>query len=478
MRKGDYPLDRTSMFSSYDDAVLYANGGKDSRGLSGVSYVGQIITVYENGKVDVYKIGESRNLENISPIIIGDMPNSAVLEGEYEGYSNKAISQVSVSLGAATTAGLKGWYYSAIDFTNNIITLSDKQPYALLGNLVGGSWKSGTPNISVGDKVSIVNNAKYDYCGEVKSISGNKVTLKSALPFNTLDIGTITANNPDDWSIYLPDKESAGIIDFGGGALSEGVNTKATNIGSHAEGIQTHAYGQYSHTEGFKTSAGYAAHAEGKDNVASGEQSHAEGKYNKALGNNSHVEGNSNIANDYSAHAEGYGSVVSSDINHEPTINDIAANAAYSHAEGNGTVVRNHSAHAEGRGTIVLGNSAHAEGLKTQANGNASHAEGNKTISNGSSSHAEGLSTITNNIAEHASGKYNVSIPKTIDNTIAEATQFSIGIGTSDTNRKNALEVKQNGDVYINGITLPLATLLSTADTDDDVNEVWNEIIK
>lgn len=498
------------------------------------------------GNTKKYSLDKISGGELTSPFEKGDAENSAVLKGEYEGYSNKAISQTSMAVGAATTAGLKGWYYSAIDFTNNIITLSDKQPYALLGNLVGGAWSSGTPNISVGDKVSIVNNAKYDYCGEVKSISGNKVTLKSALPFNTLDIGTITVNNPDDWSIYLPEKESAGIIDFGGGALAEGVNTKATNIGSHAEGIQTHAYGQFSHTEGRETEAGYAAHAEGKETKAIGESSHAEGlrtktidiaghaegadtiagqkghaegascealgyaahaegglskaigQYSHAEGkeceahaNNSHAEGSGSKAIDQAAHAEGVrteAGYVSHSEGYETKAlgryshsegGATSAIGQYSHAEGNATYVGTedkeppsasnttelgYAAHVEGQSTVAIGNSSHAEGLKTKAAALGAHSEGGATSALCQYSHAEGYRTITNNTAEHASGKYNVSILKTADNTTADATQFSIGIGTSDTKRKNAFEVKQNGDIYIwiNNQQYKLQDLLST----------------
>lgn len=64
-------------------------------------------------------------------------------------------------------------------------------------------------------------------------------------------------------------------------------------------------------------------------------------------------------------------------------------------------------------------------------------------IASGEYSHAEGIGTITNNEAEHASGKYNQSNADT---------RFSVGIGTSDTNRKNAVEVMQSGGVYINNI--------------------------
>lgn len=64
VRTGAFPLDRSSMFSSYEDAVAYAKGdGSDSRKLGKTAYIGQVISVYENGKVSVYKINEDRSLE-------------------------------------------------------------------------------------------------------------------------------------------------------------------------------------------------------------------------------------------------------------------------------------------------------------------------------------------------------------------------------------------------------------------------------
>lgn len=65
------PLDRSSMFNSYDDALLYAKGeGDDIRGIGGTSYVGQIISVFEDGKVSVFKIiGKDEYDENGNVII-------------------------------------------------------------------------------------------------------------------------------------------------------------------------------------------------------------------------------------------------------------------------------------------------------------------------------------------------------------------------------------------------------------------------
>ena len=71
----------------------------------------------------------------------------------------------------------------------------------------------------------------------------------------------------------------------------------------------------------------------------------------------------------------------------------------------------------------------------------------------------------TTNANEAALGKYNIS---------NSDTRFSIGIGTSETNRKNAVEVEQNGDVYITGIGGYDGT---NSTTDKSVQEVINELI-
>ena len=546
-RTGDFPLDRSSMFSSYDDAVLYANGGKDSRGLSGVSYVGQIITVYENGKVDVYKICESRNLENISPIIIGDMPNSAVLEGEYEGYSNKAISQASVAVGAASTSGLKGWYYTHVNIDEKKIFLGRERTKILGVDSLTCTYKklivdysdskytdsSFISGYEVGDVLSIVYDQKFEDYATITSISGNVITLDK-IPFVADDFTAgvctkVTAiGQPDEFSVYCikrdfndttkvltVTKHDNGGVDFGGGSLSEGVQTYAVNIGAHAEGGQTVAKGQYSHVEGLRTIANYAAHAEGRETVALGAQAHSEGNGTQALGGSSHAEGRDTIAKSNYSHAEGRLSQANNSHSHAEGY-DTRANGVTSHAEGEYTTAYGQASHSEGIKTNAYGKNSHAEGFSsnrmndisleegqtyqnlwetnknfsmafgteshvegvncfaggnhshaegnqtfakgwqshseghtTQALGNKSHAEGNLTIAKGENSHTEGYNTITYNYAEHASGKYNKS---TQSSDTSKATHFSIGIGTSDTDRKNAFEVKQNGDIYINGL--------------------------
>ena len=68
-RTGKFPLDRTDLFNSYEDAVKYAAGdvtNPDERGLCGTSYIGQILTVYENDIISVYMINANRTLQAIS----------------------------------------------------------------------------------------------------------------------------------------------------------------------------------------------------------------------------------------------------------------------------------------------------------------------------------------------------------------------------------------------------------------------------
>lgn len=194
---------------------------------------------------------------------------------------------------------------------------------------------------------------------------------------------------------------------------AEGDTTVASGVGSHAEGFNNTASGKHSHTEGSKTEAsGDGSHAEGWNTHAKASQSHAEGSATQATGQHSHAEGYNSFAYGRDSHAEGNNTKAGVDWNQD------------------------------------LSWAAHAEGMYSQATGYVSHSEGQNTIASGTASHAEGIETEAYNIGEHASGMFNKS-----NNKDANAqTIFSIGIGTSDTDRKNAIEILRNGQVLIKGI--------------------------
>lgn len=167
--------------------------------------------------------------------------------------------------------------------------------------------------------------------------------------------------------------------------------------------------GDGAHSEGVNTKATQrGSHAEGRDTYAAGQYSHAEGRETEAF---------------YASHAEGRGSKATGDVSH-----------------------------AEGLGTYAIGDHTHAEGQNTHAVGLNAHAEGLRGWANGQHSHAEGVDTVTSNTAEHAEGKFNKS--NKADGSFGSAgnTLHSIGIGTSASDRKNASEVMQNGDVYLLGV--------------------------
>lgn len=57
VRSNKTPLDRTSIFGSYEDALKYAKGdGSDKNKLGKTSYIGQFLSVHEKGSVEIYQI--------------------------------------------------------------------------------------------------------------------------------------------------------------------------------------------------------------------------------------------------------------------------------------------------------------------------------------------------------------------------------------------------------------------------------------
>lgn len=298
----------------------------------------------------------------------------------------------------------------------------------------------------------------------------------------------------------------------GHAAHAEGQKTKATGYASHAEGgstepdYQTHAEGKFAHAEGNRTHAakdashaeGYAttangtcSHAEGNKTTATGEDSHAEGNTTNAVGLYAHAEGQNTTAKGQAAHAEGNGTKTGECSTYDSNYDTISTSGNnYGHAEGNNTAAGGMSSHAEGEGsnafgrashsegqsgaaiglaahsegelTMACGEGSHSEGIYTQAgkaikngdgvtiSGSAAHAEGFTTKALGDNSHAEGKNTIANNESEHAQGRFNASHTHASDTS--QQTIDSVGIGTKESDRKNATETMANGDLYIYGI--------------------------
>lgn len=228
----------------------------------------------------------------------------------------------------------------------------------------------------------------------------------------------------------------------------------AQNIAKNAKAIEDSPFE--------KGSGDYSAVLKGGNNKVKGSHSFASGLETEAPGICSHSEGYKTNASGDKSHAEGYNTI---------------ASGRQSHAEGNDNEARGDNSHVEGNSSSAQGASSHAEGRDTWANGEMAHAEGYSTKAVKNASHTEGVGTVAeNNAGEHAEGKYNKS---------NEGTLHSVGMGTWDSDRKNAHEIMQNGKHYIYGIggydgTNPgtatdLAALLNSSITDMELDNLFNE---
>ena len=149
-RTGQFPLDRSAIFSSYDDAVKYAKGDAadpDSRALYATSYVGQIISVYEGGKVNVYKIEEDRSLSGIG--------GGALAEANYTDALSKATA----------------------DNVGQIIYITEEEE-------IDGVKYSAGPYIVTGESTIAklgTTSASGDLAGDVETLKGDVADLETAI---------------------------------------------------------------------------------------------------------------------------------------------------------------------------------------------------------------------------------------------------------------------------------------------------------
>ncbi len=91
-RVGTFPLDRSSVFSSIEDAINYASGdGTDSRKLGGTAYCGQMLSVYdeETDSIRVFVIDMDRTLKEI-PLSGYVIDGGGAKEADPEGWESSS----------------------------------------------------------------------------------------------------------------------------------------------------------------------------------------------------------------------------------------------------------------------------------------------------------------------------------------------------------------------------------------------------
>lgn len=267
------------------------------------------------------------------PIDNGEGTNSIIM-----GYNTQALSEDSMASGCDTIAGIKGYYYSNVDFSgeNPIITLTKEQGVEPTEPFI--------VSYEAGDIISMTNGSKFYDCATILEVNDNKITVDT-LPFNSITWDT----DYDDNTFYVIAKPLVGYCLLGKYANAEGEGSQALEKTSHAEGYYCVSYGQYAHTEGVLCTAAYSSHAEGYKTNSPGFYSHSEGMNTTASGKHgSHAEGYGVIASgEYGSHAEGY---------------YTRASGKHSHTEGDKTYAIGDTSHSEGEGTYASSHHQHVQG--------------------------------------------------------------------------------------------------------------------
>lgn len=216
------------------------------------------------------------------------------------------------------------------------------------------------------------------------------------------------------------------------------------------------------------TSAASGDHAVafGFGNTCSGRTTLAQGLYNIVSGKDSVAFGQKNTVNGDQAFAAGQQNEVTTRLGVAIGYKNKATNTD--------SIAIGYQNTSGGSASVAMGDSC-------EANGTSSTAMGYKTKATGAYSSTFGENTQATNNGEVAMGLYNKSTTST---DTSEQTLFSFGIGTSDTDRVNAFEIKKNGDVYIGdklmsggGITAETDPLFSASPAASITNEkmsVWD----
>jgi hypothetical protein len=424
---------------SYINDIIDSSTGLNVYGLYFSTDTGKIFFIKEqhpSGTSDVAIISSDDNTPTL--FSRGDGKDSVYLISTDGSLKNSASGTLGVALGGGSTAsgGLSfatGYKTTASGYGSHSIgrTANASGDYSFAGGYssrADGSYSFGYGNY-------ITTKDAYEFAVGKYNSPGSGVAETDASTSILFSVGCGTADDKRENAIeirsngdimlkgetkplseLLADPIIAGDDNNGTSAkLAIGQNT-ASALGSFVTGYQNQATGQYSHADGYGS-------------LSSGTFSHAEGESTKTIAK--------------SSHAEGYQTNAGMEI---PTTQTRIG--AYSHAEGRGTTSSGESSHAEGSASKSSGEASHAEGNTTNSTGRFSHAEGESTTAKGESSHTEGFSTITENAHEHASGRYNKSSKYSDTASYWMNTLVSIGYGTSDDKRENAIEVKANGDVY------------------------------
>lgn len=347
--------------------------------------------------------------------------------------TNSAISENVTSFGTGNICGLKGYYWSAINLSAKTITIAS-------------AHTGGTPvncEYAVGDTISIVNGAKYNNCSRITAISANVVTVDS-FPFTKIESETPAFDN---YCIYCNAKPETGIADLGKNAVAFGDNNKALNRSSFAAGRENTTVGQYGFAAGRGNTVAYASFASGRNNNISHDYSCGIGWNNTSGGRVSALIGYGNTGRGNYNFLIGASNDTTNNVTEQISIgfaNHSEAKTTFSigknnkHYLPNGITIGTNNI---GQGGVCLGDkNIVGENQYTVGKNNRENFKAANVYRFGESLQPNANQTIV--------GRYNKQVSSTAS--------FIVGVGTSDTDRKNGMWVTSDGNLSVGGSKLTL----------------------
>lgn len=347
--------------------------------------------------------------------------------------TNTAISENVCSFGTNNKGGLKGYYWSAINITAKTITLATAH--------TGGT--AVTCGYAVGDVISIVNGVKYNDCSKITAISTNTVTVNK-FPFTSVETETAAFDN---YCIYCNKKPTVGLADLGKNAITFGDGNSAGNRSAFAAGRDNTVVGQYGFASGRENTVAYASFAAGRGNkiphdycCGIGWNNSSGGQVSGLIGYNNHGDGNYNFL----IGAQNTISNGKTEQVHLGFANTSSANRCFSLGYKN-----------KHRGTdgILIG-------IENSADGGVAIGYSNSINTNqyvvGKDNDLGNYATNSYILGENIKANANQTIVGRFNAQVSSTASFIVGVGTSDSDRKNGVWVTQSGNMSIGGDKLTL----------------------
>lgn len=381
-------------------------------------------------KIPVYgEDGEILGYDNDAPITAGTGKNSLVGN---DTQNNAAISENVTSFGTGNIGGLKGYYWSNIDLSAKTIALATSH--------------NGFPEpckYAVGDVISIVNGAKYNNCSRITAISLNIVTVDS-FPFTKIESETPAFDN---YCIYCNAKPAIGTADLGKNAVVFGDNNKSGNRSSFIAGRDNAGVGQYGFAAGRGNTVAYASFAAGRNNNISHDYSCGIGWNNTSGGQVSTLIGYGNTGRGSYNFLIGASNDTSNNVTEQISIgfaNHSEAKTTFSIGKNN----KHYLPNGITIGTNNIGQGGVCLGDNNIVGGNQYTVGKNNRENFGAANVYRFGESLQPNSNQTIVGRYNKQVSST--------TSFIVGVGTSNTDRKNGMWVTSDGNLSVGGSKLTL----------------------